>query len=1390
MQQAWDVHRRIYLQQYINLTVRRLARMTRREECLDRRLSLEKRYNRIGVLKSAKNGAKVAGTNKSKNGKLAGKKHRKHSGKGSGNNSTSVQSSSNPQATAANGVTLANPPTANNSLGLDIEANDAGYLATLQMGTLPQDFLILMDSGSADLWVGAENCQADTGGDCGTLNFLGPKGSSSFVGTGKPFSITYGSGQVSGDNMTDNLVIANLALPAHTFGAATTEIPFDGLTGLANSINFEQKTLTPVESLAAAAAASLISDAIVSYKISLTADNINDGEVIFGGLYTAKFDSKTLVTLPNVNKCGLWEVDLTAMRFTYFLKLLKATSPETLYYLIGTTLLVLPDDVTTSIHNSTSLMNKDDLTLLFNSAGSPPRSIPETLRFYLWIPTILPVIVCLVSFPVILRGWVGNVFLKNPYISTDVTKITVNLAKLLSLSLSALLAGVLCMLSVQEVEAVPLTQRAPRFVTLPLKRVEIAGRDVHGQIYLQQHMNRAIRRLARMTRREEPSAGDLYARLEKRIVSIEGLEEGSLEKRYNRIGVPESAQISSGSKSTTASKAASLAEAHEGITNTQAQANNKGKGKGKGGAGGAGGQKAPAPQPSAQPGVVASDVTDAGQPTADDSLGLDIEAQDVGYLATVQLGTPPRDFLILMDSGSADFWVGAENCQSEGGGDCGNHNFLGPQSSSSFVDTNAPFSVTYGTGDVSGDIITDDVSIAGLALNAHKFGVATSESVDFSSDQTPFDGLMGLAQSTLSEQQTLTPVESLAAANLIPDSITSYKISRLLDNKNDGEITFGALDPTKFDAQTLISVPNVNTQGFWEADLQAITVNGQDSGLSGRTAILDTGTTLIVAPAADAQAVHDLINGAQSDGQGGFTVPCTLTDSVALQFGGQTFAIDPRDIAFTPVDPNDPTGDCVSGITSGDIGGPEEWLVGDVFLKNAYFSTDVSKNTVSLAKLIQQQHTNRALKRFALMSGRLPPSEYELLAMIYERILLLSTPRQRRYEIAKIAKILEEFYGCAEHKPAGRSDTSTDFAKLDTPRTYGRRAEYLASTNSTSGPSIHNIGLNMVVIKMGSPARNFNVLVDSGSADLWVGAEGCRGDDGGSCVSPFTLIGLRSSLIGVDCQGNHTLLGAHSSTTFNASQDDWAIGYDDVSIGGLKLKAHKFGVAMNESSQFTPDNIPFDGLLGLGKEMISQQRVPTLLQSLYKANLIPGPIVSYKLPRLADGYNDGEMTLGGMNPKRYNHKTLVTKKNVNEFGFWGVAVDGIQVGAQDMNWFNRTVVLDTGTTLIIAPQNDVNVIHSHILGARYDGSGWIVPCNMTTAIALTIGGQIFSIDPRDVAFYPVEYGSTECMSGIAVGGVGPFYLDNEWLVGDVFLKNVYFSTDDNKDTISIAKPLP
>ena len=121
-----------------------------------------------------------------------------------------------------------------------------------------------------------------------------------------------------------------------------------------------------------------------------------------------------------------------------------------------------------------------------------------------------------------------------------------------------------------------------------------------------------------------------------------------------------------------------------------------------------------------------------------------------------------------MDSGSADFWVAAEQCQeiqqqaagagqargllprkggagAGAGASCGQHQTLGTTTSSSFVDSQQPFQVTYGSGEVAGTIVQDNVVMAGLQLNKHVFGTANQETVQFTG--APFDGLMGLAQS-------------------------------------------------------------------------------------------------------------------------------------------------------------------------------------------------------------------------------------------------------------------------------------------------------------------------------------------------------------------------------------------------------------------------------------------------------------------------------------------------------------------------------------------------------------------------------------------------------------------------------------------------------------------
>ncbi|KAF8274739.1 aspartic peptidase domain-containing protein [Lactarius quietus] len=371
--------------------------------------------------------------------------------------------------------------------------------------------------------------------------------------------------------------------------------------------------------------------------------------------------------------------------------------------------------------------------------------------------------------------------------------------------------------------------------------------DLHPQMLLQQHINRSHRRLARMTGREEPSVEVLMERL-----LTSGWPRWCYQRETRKSGAGTSCAIlllfHLLFDSLLASRTKSTSNGFS-IIDLDAVANDS--------------------------------VTPGNSSTAPNSLSLAIDGNDVGYTAIVQIGTPPRNFSILMDSGSADFWVGGDGCLSSTtkGADCGNHLFLGEQSSTSFVDTKQPFQVAY-----------DDVGIAGLQLNNHSFGIALTETDDFTN--ASFDGLMGVAQSILSEQGVPTPVQSLADNGLIQEAITSFKISRLSDQLNDGEVTFGAVDQTKFDPTTLITLSNVNKLGFWEAAMDAATVNGKDLGFKNRTAILDTG---------------------------GFTVPCTTNASLALTFGGRAFTIDPKDITFVPVNANDLNGDCVSGISSGQV---------------------------------------------------------------------------------------------------------------------------------------------------------------------------------------------------------------------------------------------------------------------------------------------------------------------------------------------------------------------------------------------------------------------------------------------------------------------------------------
>lgn len=116
-----------------------------------------------------------------------------------------------------------------------------------------------------------------------------------------------------------------------------------------------------------------------------------------------------------------------------------------------------------------------------------------------------------------------------------------------------------------------------------------------------------------------------------------------------------------------------------------------------------------------------------------------------------------------------------------------------------------------------------------------------------------------------------------------------------------------------------------------------------------------------------------------------------------------------------------------------------------------------------------------------------------------------------------------------------------------------------------------------------------------------------------------------------------------------------------------------------------------------------------------------------------------------------------------------------------------SAIIDTGTTLIIGDASNVKRLYAQIPGAkdasRTVGSGYYtVPCNAIPTVKLTFGGKSFSIPPNVFSLGRARAGSQDCIAGIVSSGTNQDF----WIVGDVFLRNVYTAFDLGSNRVGFA----
>nr|XP_033774487.1 gastricsin [Geotrypetes seraphini] len=162
---------------------------------------------------------------------------------------------------------------------------DMSYYGEISIGTPPQNFLVLFDTGSSNLWVASTYCQSQA---CTNHPLYNPSQSSTYTSNQQQFSIAYGTGSLSGILGYDTVTIQNIAITQQEFGLSVNEpgtnfvyAQFDGILGLAYpSISVEGAT-TVMQGLIQH---NLINQPVFGFYLSGQENSQNGGELVLGGV--------------------------------------------------------------------------------------------------------------------------------------------------------------------------------------------------------------------------------------------------------------------------------------------------------------------------------------------------------------------------------------------------------------------------------------------------------------------------------------------------------------------------------------------------------------------------------------------------------------------------------------------------------------------------------------------------------------------------------------------------------------------------------------------------------------------------------------------------------------------------------------------------------------------------------------------------------------------------------------------------------------------------------------------------------------------------------------------------------------------------------------------------
>uniref|UniRef100_A0A8C6DQY7 Peptidase A1 domain-containing protein n=1 Tax=Moschus moschiferus TaxID=68415 RepID=A0A8C6DQY7_MOSMO len=294
--------------------------------------------------------------------------------------------------------------------------------------------------------------------------------------------------------------------------------------------------------------------------------------------------------------------------------------------------------------------------------------------------------------------------------------------------------------------------------------------------------------------------------------------------------------------------------------------------------------------------------------------------KDVFYFGNISIGTPPKQFRVLFDTGSSDLWVSSVYCHDPG---CGEHRLFNPHESTTFEITDRHMYFCNELGKITGFFGRDIVQIGDLVVMNQTFGLSQRQ-ISRILALVPFEGVLGLGYPSLATPKIIPVFDNLMLQKVISEPVFAFYLNT---KKEDGSVVMlGGVDHSYYKGE-LNWVP-VSESRYWQITVDRISMNGKVVGCSSRCqAILDTGTAFVFTPGLLTQQGFA---GLTSPFLSQYLISCrvnTTIPPVVFTINGTDYPMRPEDYIVT-----------VRGQPRGRFSNPGlTWILGDAFLRQ-YFS--------------------------------------------------------------------------------------------------------------------------------------------------------------------------------------------------------------------------------------------------------------------------------------------------------------------------------------------------------------------------------------------------------------------------------------------------------------------